>query len=183
MVPGQKKEDLMIRILFRSFAKRVTALGACSLMVMALSLVMAQAQDQGTMEQAEEMKDAVLEGQILDALGMEVEGVTAKLFRDSFFVTETTTDIEGNYRLSFQYNPALDKTLVVWFLPQEAELIPELLVLRESFQSKEIKLLSPCLPRIEISEQMTYNTELMDEKSKLESLSESDCFKEEKSDG
>jgi hypothetical protein len=42
-----------------------------------------------------------------------------------------------------------------------------------------MKLLSPCLTRAELGSQMTHNVELMDEKAKLESLSESECFKKE----
>lgn len=171
----------MTRFWFQGMTRHTTAVAACSLLVLTLSVMTAGAQESLDPKEAGEKVEAVLDGQILDALGIEIEGVTVKLFRDSFFVTEVTTDIEGNYKISFDYDPALDKTLVVWFLPQEAELIPELLVLRESFQSKEQKLLSPCLPRIQLAAQMTKNIELMDEKSKLESLSESECFKKEKS--
>lgn len=128
-------------------------------------------------EDGGEMVDAEISGQVVDALDIGVEGVTVKLFRGSFFVTETTTDIDGNYSLPFQFNASLDKSLVVWFLPQDAALVPELLVLRESFQSKELKLLSPCLPRVQLDTQITYNVTLQDEKAKLSSLSASECFK------
>ena len=128
-------------------------------------------------EEAAEMVNAVLEGEATDIGGFGVSGVTIKLFRDSFFVSEVTTDTEGHYRLPFSYNEDLDKSIVVWFLPQELDLVPEIIVLRESFQSKEMKLFSPCLPRLTLSEVITYDIELLDEKAKLKTLSESECFK------
>jgi len=121
--------------------------------------------------------DAVLQGQVTDALGVGIEGVAVKLFRDGFLVTETTTDMDGNYELRFQYRPELDKTIVVWFLPQETDLVPEIVVLRESYDSKERRLPSPCLPRIELAPDMSLDVELKDEKAKLDSLSESECSK------
>ncbi|MBU1951123.1 MAG: carboxypeptidase-like regulatory domain-containing protein [Candidatus Eisenbacteria bacterium] len=127
--------------------------------------------------EAAKMVNAVLEGEVTDVGGFGISGVTIKLFRDSFFVSEITSDTEGHYRLPFSYNANLDKSIVVWFLPQEPDLVPEIIVLRESYQSKELKLLSPCLPRLTLSENIVYDIELLDEKAKLKTLSESECFK------
>jgi hypothetical protein len=124
-----------------------------------------------------EAVETVMTGRIVDVVGIAVEGVTVKLFEDSYFVAETATDVDGDYTLTFTHAPASDNSIVVWYLPREADLVPEMAVLRESFKSKELKLLSPCLPRVTLETTVTHDVELLDEKSKLSSLSKSECFK------
>ncbi|MBD3335858.1 MAG: hypothetical protein GF355_10115 [Candidatus Eisenbacteria bacterium] len=155
----------------RRWAARAAVLGA-GLMIGAGLPSSATAQDG-------KVVDAVLEGVVTDVAGGPRSDVTVKLFNASFLVTEATTDETGRYRLRFTYNEALDKTIAVWFLPDDTALIPEIVVLRESFQSKERRLLSPCLQRVPLAAEMTVDVTLLDEKAKLKSLADSECFKSE----
>ncbi|MBD3235817.1 MAG: hypothetical protein GF330_03860 [Candidatus Eisenbacteria bacterium] len=123
-------------------------------------------------------ESALLRGTITDASGTGLSGVTVKIFEEGFLVAESQSGAGGTYQVEFEYAPELDWTMVVWFVPQREDLIPEIAMLRESFRSKEMELWSSCLPRLELRPVIKYDAQLYDEAGKLAQMSELDCLED-----
>ena len=118
----------------------------------------------------------VLTGTVTDASGQGIGGVEVKIFEEGFILSETTTAADGSYRLVYQYLPDIDWSIIAWFVPPEGELIPEIVILRESLKSKDMELWSSCLPRIELRDRVEQDMTLLNEAQKLDQMSELDCM-------
>jgi hypothetical protein len=127
----------------------------------------------GTLERTR----GTLSGKVANADGAGVAGVAVKLFEEGFLQGETSTAADGTYSLEVSYLPDIDWTVMVWFVPQDPSLIPEILILRESLKSKELGLWSSCLPRIELRPQMSFDAVLMNEEQKLDQMTKMDCMR------
>jgi len=57
------------------------------------------------------------------------------------------------------------------------ELVPEILVLRESLRSKSVDLWSTCLPRVDLRGEIALRREAGRRKTKQEMISQLECFK------
>lgn len=117
-----------------------------------------------------------LRGTVTDASGNGLSGTAVKVFEEGFLIAEGATAAGGAYEIEFEYAPELDWTMVVWYLPERADLIPEIVLLRESLRSNELELWSSCLPRIELKAVMKYDLHLYDETGKLNQMSDLDCL-------
>ncbi len=118
----------------------------------------------------------VMTGTAADASGAGVAGTEVKIFEEGSLLAETTTEADGRYRLEFEFLPDIDWTIVVWFVPPEGELIPEIVILRESLKSKDLNLWSTCLPRLDLEARIRYDASLLNEADKLAEMSELDCM-------
>jgi hypothetical protein len=118
-----------------------------------------------------------LSGQVHDLAGAPLSGVRVKAFVGGILRGSAVTDEEGRYGVGFSLEAPSDPSVVVWWLPAAPRQVPELLVLRESAQAKALRLWSPCLPRLELASEMSYDLTLRQEDEKLEELSGSDCLK------
>jgi len=136
----------------------------------------AAAQSGATGSAALQRSTGVLSGTVADGSGNALAGVKVKVFEEGFLLTEGESGADGGYRLEIPYVPDIDWTLMVWYVPPTGELIPEILILRESLRSKELELWSPCLPRLELTARMSFDAVLYDEPGKLKQMSELDCM-------
>jgi hypothetical protein len=127
----------------------------------------------GTLERT----PGTLSGKAANASGAGLPGVAVKLFEEGFLQAETTTAADGAYTLGVNYIPDIDWTVIVWYVAQDPNLIPEIVILRESLRSKELDLWSGCLPRIELRPQMNYDAVLMNEEQKLDQMTKMDCMR------
>jgi len=118
-----------------------------------------------------------LSGRVTGTDGKGLAGVAVKLFEEGFLLAETATAGDGSYRLEVGYLADSDWTLMVWFVPPDADLVPEIVILRESLKSQELGLWSGCLPRIDLQPVMSFDALLVDEEQKLEQMSRMDCVK------
>lgn len=118
-----------------------------------------------------------LSGTLTGASGEALAGVKVKVFEEGFVLAETESGSDGRYRLEFDYLPDIDWTVMVWFVPPDGNLIPEIVILRESLKSKDMELWSSCLPRIELAPRMKFDGKLVSEEEKLDQMSELDCMK------
>lgn len=121
----------------------------------------------------------VMTGTVTDASGQGVGDVAVKIFEEGFVLAETTTAADGSYRLDYQYLPDIDWTIIAWFVPPEGNLIPEIVILRESLKSKDMELWSSCLPRIELRDRVEQDVTLLEETEKLNQMAELDCMEED----
>jgi hypothetical protein len=121
----------------------------------------------------------VMAGKVTSNSGTGLSGVKVKIFEEGLLLAETETSVDGDYQLDFDYLPDIDWTLMVWFVPPPGQLIPEIVILRESLKSKDMELWSPCLPRIDLKSRLRYDVTLLNENEKLAQISELDCFRGE----
>jgi len=119
-----------------------------------------------------------LSGKATNASGAACADVAVKLFEEGFLRAETTTAADGTYSLEVNYVPDIDWTVMVWYVPQDPNLIPEIVVLRESLRSKEQDLWSACLPRVDLRPRMSYDVVLMNEEQKLDQMTKMDCMRD-----
>jgi hypothetical protein len=87
--------------------------------------------------QAPGRTQGVMTGTVADASGGGIAGTKVKIFEEGTILAEATTEADGGYRLEFEFLPDIDWTIVVWYVPPEGELIPEIVILRESLKSRE----------------------------------------------
>ncbi len=125
-----------------------------------------------------ERTPGILSGKATSAGGGLLAGVAVKLFEEGFLQTETVTAADGSYSLEVNYVPDIDWTVMVWYVPQDPNLIPEIVILRESLRSKELGLWSVCLPRVDLRPRMSYDVLLMNEEQKLEQMTKMDCMRD-----
>ncbi|MCK4412579.1 MAG: carboxypeptidase regulatory-like domain-containing protein [Candidatus Eisenbacteria sp.] len=119
---------------------------------------------------------ATLSGMVTDGSGAPLSGVAVKVFEEGFMLEEVATGADGSYRLRFPYLPDIDWTIVAWYVPPSDDLVPEILILRESLRSKSLDLWSTCLPRGELKAQMHYDATLVDGDTKRQMISQLECF-------
>jgi len=136
------------------------------------------AQDQPPAPAAPVMREtASLSGRVTDLADQPLAGVAVKVFEEGILVAEVQTEADGTYLMRFPYLPDIDWTVVAWYVPAVPELVPEILVLRESLRSKSVDLWSTCLPRVDLRGEMHYDAKLVDGKTKQEMISQLECFK------
>ncbi len=118
----------------------------------------------------------VLSGSIENESGAALSGVKVQIFEEGLVLAETETGADGRYYLEFDYIPDIDWTLLTWFIPQDDNLLPNIVILRESLRSKELVLWSPCLQRIELKSRMPLDTVLYTEDTTLINMADLDCL-------
>jgi hypothetical protein len=119
-----------------------------------------------------------LTGRVHDLAGAPQPGIGVKAFSGGLLRGTAVTDQDGRYDLGFPVDIESDPSVVVWWLPGATRQVPELLVLRESAQARAARLWSPCLPRLELAPDLSYDLTLRREDEKLEQLASSDCLKQ-----
>ena len=150
-----------------------TFLIALAILALAWAVPEATAQTGAGMERT----TGTLTGTLTGASGEALAGIKVKVFEEGFVLEETESGADGRYRLEFAYLPDIDWTIMVWFVPPGGNLIPEIVILRESLKSKDMELWSSCLPRIELAPRMKFDGSLVSEDEKLAQMSELDCMK------
>jgi hypothetical protein len=118
----------------------------------------------------------VFSGTVLDVGDHPIVGVQVKLFLDGQLAGEAVTDGSGLYNLRVPYDPATDATVLLWFVSPDRSLMPKELVLRESTASRTNGLISPCVPRAELTPGRQFRVYLFDLQSRNKELAESDCL-------
>ncbi|MCK4302939.1 MAG: carboxypeptidase regulatory-like domain-containing protein [Candidatus Eisenbacteria sp.] len=141
-------------------------------------LILMPGADPAAASQSSELEKiaGVLTGKVSSDSGTGLAGVQIKIFEEGFLVNDTETGSDGSYRLEFSYLPDIDWTILVWFVLPGSDLIPEIMILRESLKSKDMELWSPCLPRIHLNARMRHDVTLLTEAAKLAQISELDCL-------
>jgi len=139
-------------------------------MTIALALVTtvaAQAQDELTGYTG----TVTLEGAITGANSAEI-----RVYSNGLLAVGGESDVTGRYMLEFDVSGSRDETVVVWFLPSEEGLVPELLVLKESSEARRNQIWAPCIPRAKAGASVGHDVVFQSERNLLKSLAKSDCW-------
>ena len=110
-----------------------------------------------------------------------IDGANAceiRVYSNGGLVHEAASDATGRFDFRFDVSGSVDETLVVWFLPDSDERVPELLLLKESSNARRNAVWSPCVPREKPTDVVLYDVTFREEKELLDSLAESDCFEQ-----
>lgn len=171
---GVRRAD---RVRMRRIEVRSLRFAIPAILIATVSGAAAQGQATGPSRGVLERTPGALNGKVAGADGAGLAGVVVKLFEEGFLLAETATAEDGSYHLEVDYLADSDWTLVVWFVPPESALVPEIVILRESLRSQELGLWSGCLPRIDLQPVMRFDARLVNEEQKLEQMSQMDCVK------
>jgi len=121
----------------------------------------------------------VMSGTITDEGGAALSGINVKIFEEGLLLAEAVSGADGNYYLEFEFIPDIDWTLLTWFVPEEGDLLPNIIILRESLRSKDLGLWSPCLQRHELKARMRFDTVLLTDDTTLKQMSELECLEDD----
>jgi hypothetical protein len=115
-------------------------------------------------------------GNVLDLNDKPVSGVRVDLFVDGERTGSAVTTSDGHYELQARYDYRADATVILWYVPSDRSLLPKAVVLNESKASRENELISPCLPRANITPVHQFRVYLFDLPNRIKELSESNCL-------
>jgi len=119
---------------------------------------------------------AVYSGNVLDVNDRPIAGVQVKVFLDGQLAGTSVTDGVGYYDLKSPYDAAADITVLLWFVSPDRSLTPKELVIRESKVSRENGLISPCVPRADLTPGRQFRVYLFDSQSRNKELAELNCL-------
>lgn len=101
---------------------------------------------------------------------------TVRAYVNGLKVAEAETGVTGDFTVSFQLDGALDQTAVVWFIPDDSNKVPEIVVLKESSAARRNGVWSPCLTRLRPSDVIIHNVTFLTQADLFATLEESDCW-------
>jgi hypothetical protein len=115
-------------------------------------------------------------GTVLDVSNRPLGNVQVKLFMNGEVVGRAVTESNGTYDLRAAYDPAVDMTVLLWFVAADRTLMPKELVIQESKSSVRNGLISKCVPRASLSPGHQFRVYLFDSDSRNKELAESGCL-------
>lgn len=137
----------------------------------------------GRLPRVEEMKTlgfdrrlASFAGTVLDVNNRPISGVQVSLFMGGDVVGRAVTEANGSYELQAAYDPAVDATVLLWFVAPDRTLMPKELVIQESKASLANGLISKCVPRATLTPGRQFRVYLFDSDSRNKELAESGCL-------
>ena len=103
---------------------------------------------------------------------------TIRAYNNGLVTTNAESGVTGDYTVTFELSGERDETVVVWFLSDKSDMIPELLIVKESSLARRNGVWSRCIPRVKAQDVVIYNVNFRSEKDLLKSLQDDDCFDE-----
>ena len=119
---------------------------------------------------------AGLAGEVTDAGGRPLAGVTVRIFIGGRKATSARTDSTGSYAIRFPVDPAEEETVVACASAPRSDLVSEWAVLRECRADREAGVWSPCVPRVGLSRWARWEVRILDAKGVLERLQRDGCL-------
>jgi hypothetical protein len=89
-----------------------------------------------------------LSGMVGDESGSPMPGAAVRIYQGGRPAGAALADRDGNYRLEFAIDPALDETVLVWWVSPRTDLISEIAIVRESARDRALGIWGPCVSRI-----------------------------------
>jgi hypothetical protein len=118
-----------------------------------------------------------ISGLVVDRAGKPLADVSCKLYLGGILVTEATTSIDGSFELTQLIDYGRDITIDMWFVPSQAGLVMEDVILKESTTAVQRGLYSKCLKRVPLGTFTDFLVKIVDLKTKAEQLGGSGCFR------
>ncbi|MDI6808712.1 MAG: carboxypeptidase-like regulatory domain-containing protein [Candidatus Eisenbacteria bacterium] len=122
-------------------------------------------------------EDTKIFGRVSDAQDRSLSGISVELFVGGLAAGSAMTDEQGSYSFSIPIDYGKNETIALWFVSKNTRLIHKLYILKESKSAKEHKLLSPCVPRLELTPSTLVNAQMLDAQMRIKQVSLSNCLK------
>ncbi|MFH0778342.1 MAG: carboxypeptidase-like regulatory domain-containing protein [Candidatus Eisenbacteria bacterium] len=115
-------------------------------------------------------------GVVEDQNQTPLKDVRVKLFVDGLLVHSTTTDKAGTYQLRYPIDIGKDKTVMLWYVSPENQLVPKAVVLHESRAAATAGFVSPCIPRVQVKPFLEFRVQMVDIATRNRQLAQSGCL-------
>ncbi len=115
-------------------------------------------------------------GMVSDQAKNAMPGVHVKLFVDGLNVAAVTTDLAGAYNLRYPIDIGKDKTVVLWYVAPGSEWVPKAVVLHESRAALSTRLISLCIPRVQVKPFLEFNVTMVDVPTRNQQIAHSGCL-------
>jgi hypothetical protein len=115
-------------------------------------------------------------GMVSDQVKNAMSGVQVKLFVDGLNVAAVATDLAGAYNLRYPIDIGKDKTVVLWYIAPGTEWVPKAVVLHESRAALSARLISSCIPRVQVKPFLEFNVTMVDVPTRNKQIAHSGCL-------
>ncbi len=119
--------------------------------------------------------ETAIDGVVMDRDGHPLNGVTVKLYVGGLLLAETLTAPDGTYEFVELLDYGQDVTVDLWFVPSDATLIMENVLLKESSRALAGRLYSGCAQRARLDPLMYVPIRLYTLDDRTRSLRERGC--------
>ena len=141
-------------------------------------------------------------GVVRDQNQNPLKDVSIKLFVDGVVVASALTDGAGAYRMKYLIDVGKDKTVMLWYMeppvqerdawtekPGEkankvtisegtsSKWVPKAVVLHESKAALASKLISPCIPRVQVKPFLEFDVQMVDVPTRNKQIAQSGCLR------
>jgi hypothetical protein len=116
-----------------------------------------------------------LVGTVGDETGSPLPGASVRAYRAGRPAGAAPVAADGTYRLEFDVDPALDETIVVWWISPKTDLVSECAIVRESARDRALGLWGPCVPRIGAIREQSRDVRLLDAEAVRRRIAENGC--------
>lgn len=94
--------------------------------------------------------ETTITGLVTTRGGEPIDGVTVKLYIGGLLVNEAAVQPDGSFEMNELIDYGRDVTIDLWFVPEDASLVMENVLLKESSAAAGHRLYSPCIPRVRL---------------------------------
>jgi hypothetical protein len=140
-------------------------------------------------------------GVVRDQNQNPLKDVSIKLFIDGVVVASTLTDGAGAYSMKYLIDVGKDKTVMLWYvappvqervvdtgkvgektnkvtMPEgtSSKWVPKAVVLHESKAAIASKLISPCIPRVQVKPFLEFDVQMVDVPTRNKQIAQSGCL-------
>jgi len=120
---------------------------------------------------------SVIYGTVTLSNGYPLPALTTTLFVGGLEEASATTDTSGVFSIRHSFDMSADETVVLWFTPPRGMgLVREIIVLKESRATSEMRQFGPCMTRVPLSDSTLVDLVLLDQPSFAKKLEESGCM-------
>jgi hypothetical protein len=120
--------------------------------------------------------ETTISGLVVDASGRPLGDVSVKLYIGGLLTDEIKTSSDGSFELVNLIDYGRDDTIDLWFVPPDASLVMENVLLRESSSAVKNALYSRCIPRVPLDPITDVVVKLVDLSTKIRMLEKSSCL-------
>ncbi len=119
--------------------------------------------------------ETAIDGVVMDREGQPIDNVTVKLYVGGLLLAETATAPDGTYEFVELLDYGQDVTVDLWFVPADATLVMENVLLKESSGAIAGQLYSACTQRARLDPLMYVPVRLYTLEDRTRSLAERGC--------
>ncbi len=121
---------------------------------------------------------ARLAGEVVDAGGLPLAGVTVRLFVGGLPAAFSRTDSAGTFDIAFPVDLQGEETVVACAIAPRSDLVSEWAILRESGSDLDAGLWGPCVPRVGLSRSAHWPVRILNAEAVQERLAREGCLGE-----